>query len=77
VTPVPESNRLGVRRLPVLGALSWEKARRPALTSHTVFADPVCVRWPRVIAGTEARWFSVASKGFTDVAISGLTQCSS
>ena len=61
----------------MLGSSLRVKTNRPTRTSHTVLDDSVCVRWPKVIAGTDAclRW--VASNGFTNVGSSGLTQNSS
>ena len=35
------------------GSSSCENTNRPARTSHTVLGDKVCVRWPKVMAGTE------------------------
>ena len=72
--PATRSNRLGVVRLPVLGRFSWFQTKRPTRTSHTVFVDKVCVRCPKVIAGTDAVRRSVASNGVATVGRSGFTQ---
>jgi hypothetical protein len=34
-----------------------------------VLADNVCVRWPKVIVGTDAFWRVVAANGVTTVGI--------
>ena len=65
--PVALSNRLATVRSPVLGAFSWEKTKRPTITSHTVLDDELCVSRPKVVAGTEALRRRVASIGRTIV----------
>ena len=63
------TNRLGVVASPVLGSSLREKTKRPTRTSQSVLGDNVCVRWPKVMVGTDAlrRW--VASNGVTSVGL--------
>ena len=71
--PVTLSRWLAVVRTPVLGGRFSETTNRPTRTSHTVLADSVCVRWPKVIAGTDAWFRVVASNGVAVVGGGGLT----
>src|SRR5438874_175800 len=75
--PVTVSVWPGVVRSPVLGSSCRVYTKRPTRTSHTVLADTVCVRLPKVIAGTDACGRRVVSNGFARVGWSGLTHNSS
>ena len=75
-TFVIRSMRLGIATSPVLGSSFRVYVKRPTRTSQTMLDDAVCVRWPNVIAGTDACRRCVASNGFTRVGTSGFTHAS-